>query len=82
MIKTIRGPLGAKLVLDRSKVVPYDPGADTPAMVYWNGHSGTLWCCHDTGEIGCGDAELPLVVRHWLEDVIDDANAFLYNTFN
>ena len=77
-MKTLHGPMGARLVLDRSKVVPEDPGADTPAVVYWKRYSGTLWCCWDTGEIDCGAAQLPQPIRDWLDEMIDVANEFLY----
>ena len=78
MKKTLRGPCGAKVDLDRSKVIPDDPGADTPAIVRWGRYSGTFWCCMDTGEISCGDAELPRQVTEWLHSVCDQVNEFLY----
>lgn len=74
----LRGPCGARVVLDREKVNDNDPGADTPAIVEWRGHSGTFWCCADTGEIDAGDATLPQEVTDWLNTLHDRVNTFLY----
>lgn len=69
-----------RLVLDKSRVVPEDPGSDTPAMVYGpNGSSGTYWCACDTGELSYGDRQLPNSVVNWLIALLDDVDAFLYN---
>jgi hypothetical protein len=74
----LHGPDGAIIELDRTKVIPDDPGADTPAVLYWNGYSGTFWCCLNTGEIEAGDAQLPREVCKWLIEVEDEVNDFLY----
>lgn len=50
MNKTVNGPNGVVLVLDRDKVVLDDPGADTPAMVYYKRGSATYWCACGEGE--------------------------------
>jgi hypothetical protein len=72
------GPEGVEVVLDRSKVIPDDPGADTPAMVHLGSLSGTFWCCLDTGEIDCGERQLSGRVMEWLDDVSGKVNDFLY----
>lgn len=78
-LKQLHGPDGATIELDRSKVVWDDPGADTPAIVCWNGYTGTYNCCLNTGEIECGDALLPDEVMAWLDEVHDEVHDFLYS---
>jgi hypothetical protein len=69
---------GWTLFLDAAQIIPNDPGAGTPAMVYSpTGVSGTYWCVNDTGEIGCGDETVPRDVARWLESKSDDVDAFI-----
>jgi hypothetical protein len=78
MNKLLMGPGGIRIVLDRSKVVKDDPGADTPAMVYLpkNKGSGTFWCAVDTGEVD--DVRLTDKQCEWLQEQYDTVNDFLY----
>jgi hypothetical protein len=81
-----------QVVLDRKRVVPNDPGADTPAMVYYKGSkyeaSSTYWCA-------IGESELEITAprkyeygRHkltqnqceWLDSLDPELTEFLYNT--
>jgi len=79
--KVLHGPGGLRVVLDRTRVVPDDPGADTPAMVYLFGASATLWCAMGEGEL-MGDRaarKLSEAQCRWLDDVAEpEASAFLY----
>ena len=62
--KTLRGPKGVRLILDQSQVFPDDPGNGTPAIVEYKKHTGTYWCCADTGD--CDGEPLPDEVLDWL----------------
>ena len=81
---TLRGPGGLMVVLDRARVVPEDPGQDTPAMVYapFGKGSATLWCAADTGELDSGWSSDGYIVSNqqaaWLNAVVDAADTFLY----
>jgi hypothetical protein len=77
-VKTLRGPRGIKVVLDRSKVVPDDPGQDTPALVYWRGKSSTLCCAYNEGEVD--GVALPKEQAEWLDSVYDEADEWLYTS--
>ena len=61
---TLKGPRGALLHLDSSRIIPDDPGADTPALVEYRGNWGTYWCASETGE--CDGFDLPDSVLAWL----------------
>jgi hypothetical protein len=65
---TISGPRGVTVALDPKRYFPDDPGADTPAMVYYAGGGSTYWCAADQGEVDRGDCEirLPDEVCEWL----------------
>jgi hypothetical protein len=78
-VRLLMGPAGIKIVLDKSKVVPDDPGADTPAMVYIkNGKaSATFWCAVDTGEVD--DVDLSDAQCRWLQAQYDEVNDFLFS---
>ena len=70
---TLRGPMGYTLVLDPAEIIPDDPGAGTPALVYdpTRRRSSTYWCAVTTGECDC--YELPASVHDWLaSDRIQD----------
>ena len=77
MTKTLIGPEGIRIVLDSREIVPNDPGAGTPAMVYVGAHSGTFWCALDTGEIDGGDYTLSDRQFRWLDDQFDSVDAFM-----
>jgi hypothetical protein len=71
------------VVLDRDKVVPDDPGADTPAMVYYDGgvYSATYWCAVDTGELD-GARETKKLTHNqieWLDSLEQEIEEFLYS---
>lgn len=69
--KTLKGPCGATLELDPAQVFPDDPGAGTPALVRYRGHTGTYWCC--INECECDGVELPQDVVDWLNsDAVSD----------
>ena len=73
----LHGPLGATLTLDRSRLDPDDPGADTPALVEWRKYAGTYQGCSETGDIG--DRLLPTVIVEWLNsDAVTKAVDALY----
>lgn len=78
-----------RVVLDRKRVVPNDPGQDTPALVHYKcerySACSTYWC-------SCGEGELLIESpRHgvhkltekqleWLESLDPELTDFLYNT--
>lgn len=64
----VNGPRKARLHLDRERIVPGDPGADTPALVEWQGHWGTFGCASECGEVD--GVELPQAVYDWLNGPI------------
>lgn len=59
------------LVCDQSEVIPEDPGAGTPAMIYGpNGSAGTYGCVRDVGEITDAhgrEIPVPANVARWLD---------------
>jgi hypothetical protein len=81
---------GLSVVCDRKRVVPNDPGADTPAMVYLKHRgmeaSATYWCA-------MGEAALEITKGkdkysqyrltdnqvEWLESLDPELTEFLYN---
>ena len=80
-----------KVVLDRKKVVPNDPGADTPAMVYYKSAkyeaSATYWCavgeCQleiTTGRDKYGSHNLTSKQVEWLDSLDAELTEFLYKT--
>lgn len=82
MIRTLTSlrAQGWCVVLDSSQVIPADPGAGTPAMVYGpNKAAGTYWCVADTGEASCGPTveQVPPHVARWLDSLADTVNAFV-----
>jgi hypothetical protein len=65
-----------RVELDSTQVIPDDPGAGTPAMVYApSGASGTYWCVMDTAEID--GEEVPSFVLQWLEKIFDEVDEFV-----
>jgi hypothetical protein len=82
MKKTLQGP-GIRIELDTDEVIPDDPGAGTPAMVYVTGPvagQATYWCALDTGEIDTGRhgyRDLTPAQSAWLERQLDAVNDFL-----
>jgi len=82
--RTLTGPGGLQLVLDRSEVCEEDPGAGTPAMVQLRVqgqlYASTYWCATDTGELlgDRGQVELTPRQLQWLDQQDDFLNTFLY----
>ena len=66
--------------LDRSKVIPDDPGADTPAMVSSFGYYATYWCACGEGELSSDRGTLQLTEAEciWLNDLEPQVDQFLY----
>ncbi len=75
---TLKGPGGLTLELDRSELVPENPGEGTPAMVYLepSGASGTYWCALDTGEVD--GVEITAQQQRWLESKEEVVSEFLW----
>ncbi len=80
-----------RVVLDRQRVVPDDPGADTPAMVYFDGDSykasATYWCALGEGELQIttgiykhGFHKVTNLQCKWLESLDSELTKFLYLT--
>lgn len=75
--------------LDREQVFPDDPGAGTPAMVYWrNGreeYSATYWCAIGEAELDGdrhGMKQLTDKQVEWLDDLNSEIDDFLYGEDN
>jgi len=76
--KTIRGPGGIRIELDRNRVVLDDPGQDTPALVYvptnkrYRGgdETATFWCAMETDELDLTKAQRDFLIRN--EDKVND----------
>lgn len=79
--------------LNKSKVIPDDPGADTPALVFWRGFhtidgvrrycefSSTFWCAAQEGELDSpyyGTYQLSEPQSKWLDSLERKVNEFLY----
>lgn len=80
-LKTIRGPQGYSLVLDRGQVFADDPGQGTPAILKGpNGGHATFWAALGEGELETttGYRALPSPVLAWLEAAEEAVNDFLY----
>lgn len=76
MRKTLRGPDGIRVELDTTEVIPSDPGAGCPAVVYVGRYSGTLWCALDTGYV---DTHTITDRQYrWLDSIFEEADTFLY----
>ena len=69
--KTYHGPRDVYLVLDPSKIVPDDPGQDTPALVHYQGGTATFTCAVNEGEVENNGRiiQLPDSVMKWLDKV-------------
>ena len=70
---------GLLVVLDRNQINKDDPGAGTPAMVYFNdenGICGSLDCAIGEQEIGCGEYVLSYSQLKWLDEIRDIADDF------
>jgi hypothetical protein len=82
MKKTLHGPGGLRVALDRSQVFPDDPGQGTPAMVYLFGYSSTFWAASGEGELlHSGDhppRKLTPEQCRWLDEIEEDVTQFLY----
>ena len=78
--KTLNGPGGIRIVLDKAEVIPDDPGQGTPAMVYLLDKSATYWCASGEGEVtgNRGTRQLTPEQCKWLNDQEDAVTEFLY----
>ena len=74
MKEVIYGPGSVRIELDSSQVVPDDPGAGTPAMVFAPQGSGTYWCVLDTGEVD--DSTLTPEQYKWISSKEDYVTEF------
>jgi hypothetical protein len=75
MKKILTGPNGIRLHLDSSKIIPDDPGQDTPAMVEYKGRWGTYDCVADTGVMDHGESTIMVLntpVHNWLTARLDE----------
>jgi len=77
MTTTLNGPNGLRIVLDSREIIPHDPGAGTPAMVYVGTHAGTYWCALGEGELACGEYTLTDAQYRWIESQEDVVNEFV-----
>ena len=73
------------VILDKSKVIPDDPGQDTPAMVQMlraSGKqyvdSGTYWCAIGSGELSDKGTKLTEEQQDWLISLDTEVTEFLY----
>lgn len=81
MTRTLQGPEGMTIELDSDEIVPDNPGAGTPAMVYCRGYGASFFAV----EQGCdlmdhsGDRERGLSPRQaaWIEEVADEVYGFI-----
>lgn len=76
MRTTLHGP-GLRVELDTDEIIPQDPGAGTPAMVYSGRYAGTYGCACDTGELDGGDLQLTARQVSWLHSVAAQVDDFL-----
>ena len=69
MKKLLKHRSGVIVELDSSKIVPNDPGQDTPALVLYKDGTSTLTCAENEGYVfhdRKGDIELPEAAKEWL----------------
>lgn len=79
---------GLRVVCDRERVVPNDPGADTPAMVYYKCRryeaSATYWCATGEGNLEIhllgGEHRLSSTQLKQLEELDAEITDFLYKS--
>ncbi len=81
--KTIKGPNGLRIELDKGQVCPDDPGSGTPAMVYKDGReeaSGSYWRVQGEGTLDVRRGEITLTEPQleWINSQEDAVNDFLY----
>ncbi len=66
-----------RLELNSREIVPDDPGAGTPALLWGpNKQTATFWCALDSGELGDG-SEIPESVMKWLDRMVPTVESFL-----
>ena len=66
-----------RLELDSREIVPDDPGAGTPALLWGpSKQTATFWCALDSGELGDG-SEIPESVMKWLDRMVPTVENFL-----
>lgn len=78
--KTLRGPGGLHLILDKSEIVPDDPGAGTPAIVEYKEFSSTYNAAVGEGELLGSRSVYPLsqAQLNWLAEVENEMEDFLF----
>ncbi len=75
--KTLNGPGGIKVVLDRNEIIPHDPGAGCPALVVVGRYSASWSCAINEGELECGEYTLTAEQVAWLDSVAGEVWQFL-----
>ena len=79
--KSIRGPGGILVKLDRNEVYPDDPGNGTPAIVQLFQYTATFWCASGEGELTDERGQtrqLSTEQLDWLDSVENQVDQFLY----
>jgi len=82
---------GLSVICDRKRIVPNDPGADTPAMVYYKRlgmeASATYWCAISKSKLQItrgknkyGSHKLSENQIEWLASLDPELTEFLYKT--
>lgn len=76
------GPGDLRIELDAAEIVPDDPGAGTPAMVYEPSGRGsaTFWCALAEGELMANDGrtwKLTPAQARWLDEMEPDVTTWL-----
>lgn len=82
---------GLRVICDRKRVVPNDPGADTPAMVYYKCRdyeaNSTYWCAMGesqleitSGKDKYGSHQLSQNQCDWLASLDTELTEFLYKS--
>ena len=87
--KILHGPQNLRVELDKSQVIPDDPGAGTPAMVYLYEPFASRATACATYACACGEGELQPCYLHgdviqltdaqrtWLASIDDEIGNFL-----
>lgn len=62
---------GLRVDFNADEIIPDDPGAGTPVLVWLHGESGTYSCVREVGEV-CGDDAVHLLTQQqidWLWEI-------------